>query len=99
MADDDCADNVISLPNVTWRINSKGTECYQKHVDAAAASASTMVSFQDLDDEELEGFDNLKDLDDDELELFGNAFVKFYQATLSDFILVIFCNSTLVVFI
>ncbi|GFP97712.1 skp1-like protein 1a [Phtheirospermum japonicum] len=39
MIEDDCADNVIPLPNVTGKILSKVIEYCKRHVDAAAASS------------------------------------------------------------
>lgn len=40
MVEDDCADNVIPLPNVTGRILSMVIEYCKKHVEAAAAAAA-----------------------------------------------------------
>ncbi|KAH6780218.1 S phase associated protein 1 [Perilla frutescens var. hirtella] len=74
MIEDDCADNVIPLPNVTGKILSKVIEYCKKHVDAAAASASAKAEDKVASaDDELKGFDA--------------DFVKVDQATLFDLIL------------
>ncbi|XP_023539883.1 SKP1-like protein 1A [Cucurbita pepo subsp. pepo] len=46
MIEDDCADNVIPLPNVTSKILAKVIEYCRKHVDAS--SADPPLSEQDL---------------------------------------------------
>lgn len=77
MIEDDCVDNVIPIPNVTGKILSKVIEYCKKHVDAAAASASTKAE------------DKVASADDD-LKSFDADFVKVDQATLFDLILVYF---------
>ncbi|CAA0831064.1 SKP1-like protein 1A [Striga hermonthica] len=72
MIEDECADNVIPLPNVTGKILSKVIEYCRRHVDAAAASATK------ADD---------KPSPDDDIKNFDADFVKVDQATLFDLIL------------
>ncbi|KAK9670653.1 hypothetical protein RND81_13G215500 [Saponaria officinalis] len=75
MVEDDCADSVIPLPNVTSKILAKVIEYCKKHVeyssnksaDAAASAAPAAV--------------------DDELKAWDADFVKVDQATLFDLIL------------
>ncbi|KAL8466807.1 hypothetical protein ACS0TY_035750 [Phlomoides rotata] len=77
MIEDDCADNVIPLPNVTGKILSKVIEYCKRHVDAAASStaakADEKVATNPVTDEDLKAFDA--------------DFVKVDQATLFDLIL------------
>ncbi|KAL2512830.1 SKP1-like protein 1A [Abeliophyllum distichum] len=54
MVEDDCADNVIPLPNVTGKILSKIIEYCKKHVEAASAKADDKVS---ANDDDLKAFD------------------------------------------
>ncbi|CAI9755819.1 unnamed protein product [Fraxinus pennsylvanica] len=54
MVEDDCADNVIPLPNVTGKILSKIIEYCKKHADAASAKADDKVS---ANDDDLRAFD------------------------------------------
>ncbi|KAL6506696.1 SCF ubiquitin ligase complex protein SKP1b [Orobanche hederae] len=72
MIEDDCAHNVIPLPNVTGKILSKVIEYCKHHVDAASASATKA-------DEKL--------TPDEDLKAFDADFVKVDQGTLFDLIL------------
>ncbi|XP_022860241.1 SKP1-like protein 1A [Olea europaea var. sylvestris] len=54
MVEDDCADNVIPLPNVTGKILSKIIEYCKKHVDAASSKPDDKVS---ANDDDLKAFD------------------------------------------
>ncbi|XP_051139665.1 SKP1-like protein 1A [Andrographis paniculata] len=78
MIEDDCADNVIPLPNVTGKILSKVIEYCKRHVDAAAAAASAAK----VDDKVASATSA-----DDDLKAFDSDFVKVDQATLFDLIL------------
>ncbi|KAL3627960.1 hypothetical protein CASFOL_028062 [Castilleja foliolosa] len=73
MIEDDCADNVIPLPNVTDKILAKVIEYCKRHVDASAAS-SDKAKDKPSSDEDVKGFDS--------------DFVKVDQAILFDLILV-----------
>ncbi|KAL2249998.1 SKP1-like protein 1A [Sesamum indicum] len=75
MIEDDCADNVIPLPNVTGKILSKVIEYCKRHVDAAAAASKA--------DDKLAS----TAATDDDLKAFDADFVKVDQATLFDLIL------------
>ncbi|GFP80724.1 skp1-like protein 1a [Phtheirospermum japonicum] len=75
MIEDDCADNVIPLPNVTGKILSKVIEYCKRHVDASASAAKT--------DDKLAS----TAASDDDLKAFDADFVKVDQATLFDLIL------------
>ncbi|KAL9241410.1 hypothetical protein vseg_015526 [Gypsophila vaccaria] len=78
MVEDDCADNVIPLPNVTSKILAKVIEYCKKHVESSnsnddkssetAATAATAVV-------------------DDDLKSWDAEFVKVDQSTLFDLIL------------
>lgn len=72
MIEDDCADNVIPLPNVTSKTLSKVIEYCKKHVEAQKAAA---------------GDDNKKAAEE-ELKAWDAEFVNVDQATLFDLILV-----------
>ncbi|XP_047959829.1 SKP1-like protein 1A [Salvia hispanica] len=74
MIEDDCADNVIPLPNVTGKILSKVIEYCKRHVDAAASATNA--------DDKLASA-----VSDEELKAFDVDFVKVDQATLFDLIL------------
>lgn len=76
MIEDDCADNVIPLPNVTGKILSKVIEYCKRHVDAAASTtkADDKLASAAASDEDLKAFDA--------------DFVNVDQATLFDLILV-----------
>ncbi|CAA2975342.1 SKP1 1A [Olea europaea subsp. europaea] len=54
MVEDDCADNVIPLPNVTGKILSKIIEYCKKHVDAASVKTDDKVS---TNDDDVKAFD------------------------------------------
>lgn len=54
MVEDDCADSVIPLPNVTGKILSKIIEYCKKHVDAASAKTDDKVS---TNDDDVKAFD------------------------------------------
>ncbi|KAL3845346.1 hypothetical protein ACJIZ3_002749 [Penstemon smallii] len=77
MIEDDCADNVIPLPNVTGKILSKVIEYCKRHVESDAASSAAKVE------------DKLASTatTDDDLKAFDDDFVKVDQATLFDLIL------------
>lgn len=75
MIEDDCADNVIPLPNVTGKILSKVIEYCKRHVDAAAAATNSEDKLASA-------------VSDEELKAFDVDFVKVDQATLFDLILV-----------
>ncbi|KAL0314545.1 UNVERIFIED_CONTAM: SKP1-like protein 1A [Sesamum radiatum] len=75
MIEDDCADNVIPLPNVTGKILSKVIEYCKRHVDAAAVASKA--------DDKLAS----TAATDDDLKAFDADFVKVDQATLFDLIL------------
>ncbi|KAK4490255.1 hypothetical protein RD792_000917 [Penstemon davidsonii] len=77
MIEDDCADNVIPLPNVTGKILSKVLEYCKRHVESDAASSAAKVE------------DKLASTatTDDDLKAFDADFVKVDQATLFDLIL------------
>ncbi|XP_011075000.1 SKP1-like protein 1A [Sesamum indicum] len=61
MIEDDCADNVIPLPNVTGKILSKVIEYCKRHVDAAAsasaAKADDKLASASVTDDDLKAFD------------------------------------------
>lgn len=78
MIEDDCADNVIPLPNVTGKILSKVIEYCKRHVEAAASATKA--------DDKLASA-----VSDEELKAFDADFVKVDQATLFDLILVSIC--------
>ncbi|KAK6115166.1 hypothetical protein DH2020_034918 [Rehmannia glutinosa] len=75
MIEDDCADNVIPLPNVTGKILSKVIEYCKRHVDAVASATKA--------DDKLSS----TAAGDDDLKAFDADFVKVDQATLFDLIL------------
>ncbi|EYU17579.1 hypothetical protein ABFS82_03G073600 [Erythranthe guttata] len=75
MIEDDCADNVIPLPNVTGKILSKVIEYCKRHVDAAASATKA--------DDKLAS----AAASDEDLKVFDADFVKVDQATLFDLIL------------
>ncbi|KAK4434643.1 SKP1-like protein 1A [Sesamum alatum] len=77
MIEDDCADNVIPLPNVTGKILSKVIEYCKRHVDAAASASAAKA------DDKLAS----ASVTDDDLKAFDADFVKVDQATLFDLIL------------
>ncbi|CAA0816645.1 SKP1-like protein 1A [Striga hermonthica] len=77
MIEDECADNVIPLPNVTGKILSKVIEYCKRHVDAAAAANATRA------DDKLASTANTED----DLKAFDADFVKVDQAMLFDLIL------------
>ncbi|KAL1533363.1 SKP1-like protein 1A [Salvia divinorum] len=74
MIEDDCADNVIPLPNVTGKILSKVIEYCKRHVDAAASVTNAEDKLASA-------------VSDEELKAFDVDFVKVDQATLFDLIL------------
>ncbi|KAL6504770.1 SKP1-like protein 1A [Orobanche minor] len=74
MIEDDCADTVIPLPNVTGKILSKVIEYCKRHVEAAAATKA---------DDKLASTTTAED----DLKAFDSDFVKVDQATLFDLIL------------
>ncbi|XP_021728238.1 SKP1-like protein 1A [Chenopodium quinoa] len=73
MVEDDCADNVIPLPNVTSKILAKVIEYCKKHVDSPKSSSDNAAAT----DRQV----------DDELKTWDADFVKVDQATLFDLIL------------
>ncbi|KAH9613402.1 hypothetical protein KSS87_006794 [Heliosperma pusillum] len=76
MVEDDCADNVIPLPNVTSKILAKVIEYCKKHVDSSddnSAENATATAAAAPADDELKNWDS--------------EFVKVDQATLFDLIL------------
>ncbi|GER33984.1 skp1 [Striga asiatica] len=77
MIEDECADNVIPLPNVTGKILSKVIEYCKRHVDAAAAANATRA------EDKLASTANTED----DLKAFDADFVKVDQAMLFDLIL------------
>ncbi|KAK9678815.1 hypothetical protein RND81_11G234700 [Saponaria officinalis] len=72
MIEDDCADSVIPLPNVTSKILAKVIEYCKKHVESSSTNKSS---------------DQSAATDDDELKSWDADFVKVDQATLFDLIL------------
>ncbi|XP_021714061.1 SKP1-like protein 1A [Chenopodium quinoa] len=74
MVEDDCADNVIPLPNVTSKILAKVIEYCKKHVDSPKSSSDNAAAAADRQV-------------DDELKTWDADFVKVDQATLFDLIL------------
>ncbi|KAG6388474.1 hypothetical protein SASPL_149901 [Salvia splendens] len=72
--EDDCADNVIPLPNVTGKILSKVIEYCKRHVDSAASATNSEDKLASA-------------VSDEELKAFDVDFVKVDQATLFDLIL------------
>ncbi|KAG6390596.1 hypothetical protein SASPL_148334 [Salvia splendens] len=74
MIEDDCADNVIPLPNVTGKILSKVIEYCKRHVDAAASATNAEDKLASA-------------VSDEEVKAFDVDFVKVDQATLFDLIL------------
>ncbi|PIN12484.1 SCF ubiquitin ligase, Skp1 component [Handroanthus impetiginosus] len=77
MIEDDCADNVIPLPNVTGKILSKVIEYCKRQVDAAAVASAAKA------DDKLAS----NATTDEDLKAFDADFVKVDQATLFDLIL------------
>ncbi|KAL6527475.1 SKP1-like protein 1A [Orobanche gracilis] len=77
MIEDDCADNVIPLPNVTGKILAQVIEYCKRHVDAAAATSAAKA------DDKLAS----TTVTEDDLKSFDSDFVKVDQATLFDLIL------------
>ncbi|KAL9245631.1 hypothetical protein vseg_019256 [Gypsophila vaccaria] len=73
MIEDDCADNVIPLPNVTSKILAKVIEYCKKHVEASSNKTSSDAPPAAAADDELKSWDA--------------DFVKVDQATLFDLIL------------
>ncbi|GLU02722.1 hypothetical protein SLE2022_199620 [Rubroshorea leprosula] len=88
MIEDDCADNVIPLPNVTSKIFSKVIEYCKKQVEAAAAVEEEINSWAD---ESVEVHENtLRDLIravEEDIKNWDAEFVKVDQNTLFDLIL------------
>ncbi|CAA0813364.1 SKP1-like protein 1A [Striga hermonthica] len=77
MIEDECADNVIPLPNVTGKILSKVIEYCKRHVDAAAATNAARA------EDKLASTANTED----DLKAFDVDFVKVDQSMLFDLIL------------
>ncbi|KMT17603.1 hypothetical protein BVRB_2g035550 [Beta vulgaris subsp. vulgaris] len=77
--EDDCADNVIPLPNVTAKILSKVIEYCKKHVESVAAAKSST--------EDGSSSSNPTTADEEELKTWDAEFVKVDQNTLFDLIL------------
>ncbi|XP_010683792.2 SKP1-like protein 1B [Beta vulgaris subsp. vulgaris] len=78
MIEDDCADNVIPLPNVTAKILSKVIVYCKKHVESAAAkSCSTEDSCSST----------ANSTTNEELKIWDSEFVTVDQSTLLDLIL------------
>ncbi|KAL6504461.1 SKP1-like protein 1A [Orobanche gracilis] len=75
MIEDDCADQIIPLPNVTGKILSKVIEYCKRHVEASAATSAAKAD------------DKLASTTEDDLKAFDSDFVKVDQATLFDLIL------------
>ncbi|XP_044321065.1 SKP1-like protein 1 isoform X1 [Triticum aestivum] len=81
MIEDDCADNVIPLPNVDSKILSKVIEYCKKHVQANPKPADSA----DADASSSTSTANAAPVED--LKSFDAEFVKVDQATLLDLIL------------
>ncbi|GER38791.1 SKP1-like protein [Striga asiatica] len=77
MIEDECADNVIPLPNVTGKILSKVIEYCKRHVDAAATANAARA------EDKLASTANTED----DLKAFDVDFVKVDQSMLFDLIL------------
>lgn len=75
MIEDNCADNIIPLPNVTSKILAKVIEYCKRHVDAASKA-------------ETDGTVTAAAGGDEDLKAFDAEFVKVDQSTLFDLILV-----------
>ncbi|KAK9713204.1 hypothetical protein RND81_06G011400 [Saponaria officinalis] len=81
MVEDDCADNVIPLPNVTSKILAKVIEYCKKHVEYSANKSSDTTASTTASGGAGGG------AVDDELKSWDAEFVKVDQSTLFDLIL------------
>ncbi|KAK9677537.1 hypothetical protein RND81_11G150100 [Saponaria officinalis] len=79
MIEDDCADSVIPLPNVTGKILAKVIEYCKKHVESSEKKGSS--------DTTTAGFGSGGGVVDDELKTWDAEFVNVDQNTLFDLIL------------
>jgi hypothetical protein len=79
MIEDDCADSVIPLPNVTGEILARVIEYCKKHVEAASGSESDVA---------VACYSSWPPKPEDKLKDWDSEFVKVKQNTLFDLILV-----------
>uniref|UniRef100_A0A2N9GQ36 SKP1-like protein n=1 Tax=Fagus sylvatica TaxID=28930 RepID=A0A2N9GQ36_FAGSY len=78
MIEDDCADSVIPLPNVTGEILARVIEYCKKHVEAASGSESDVA---------VACYSSWPPKPEDKLKDWDSEFVKVKQNTLFDLIL------------
>ncbi|XP_074302334.1 SKP1-like protein 1B [Silene latifolia] len=83
MVEDDCADNVIPLPNVTSTILAKVIEYCKKHVDSASSNSADTTATGATATCTATGTAAV----DEDLKAWDVEFVKVDQSTLFDLIL------------